>query len=132
MHVRPRLATIMRRERAASPLPVRGGLPPRALQRVRDYVESHLEDNISLETLAATSGLSMYHFTRAFKQSQGVTPHHYLLQRRMERARELLTGTDLPLSEIAFACGFSDQSHFSRRFRDLVGVPPSTFKWSNR
>jgi transcriptional regulator GlxA family with amidase domain len=119
-------------QRAASPRPARGGLPPRALQRVRDYVESHLRGNLSLETLAATSGLSMYHFLREFKQSQGVTPHHYLVQRRIERARELLTRTDLSVSEIAFACGFSDQSHFGRRFRELVGVPPSAFRRSNR
>jgi transcriptional regulator GlxA family with amidase domain len=118
--------------RHASPRLARGGLTPRALRRVRDYVESHLRGNLSLETLAATSGLSMYHFLREFKRSQGVTPHHYLLQRRIERARELLTRTDLSMSEIAFACGFSDQSHFGRRFRELVGVPPSAFRRSNR
>jgi AraC-like DNA-binding protein len=132
MHVRPRLETIVSQQRAVSPRPARGGLPPRPLRRVRDYVESHLQGNLSLKTLAATSGLSMYHFLREFKQSQGVTPHHYLLQRRIERARELLTRTDLSVSEIAFACGFSDQSHFGRRFRELVGVPPSAFRRSNR
>jgi Helix-turn-helix domain/GAF domain len=62
----------------------------------------------------------------------GVTPGHYLLQRRIERARDLLTSTDLSMSEIAFAAGFSDQSHFARRFRELVGVSPSAFKWSKR
>jgi AraC family transcriptional regulator len=99
---------------------------------VHEYVESHLKENISLETLAGTSGLSIYHFARAFKRSQGVTPHHYLLQRRIQRASQLLTSSDLSMSEIAFATGFSDQSHFARRFRELVGVPPSTFKWANR
>jgi transcriptional regulator of acetoin/glycerol metabolism len=132
LHVRPRLGTSMSQRRAALPRQARGGLSPRTLRRVRDHVESHLEENLSIETLAAASGLSMYHFIRAFKQSQGVTPHHYLLHRRIERARELLTRTDLSMSQVAFACGFSDQSHFARRFRELVGVPPSTFKWSNR
>jgi AraC-like DNA-binding protein len=132
MHVRPRLGTIARRGDIAPARPARGGLPPGALRRVHEYVQSHLEENISLETLARTSGLSIFHFTRVFKQSQGVTPHHYLIQRRVERARELLSHTDLSMSEIAFATGFSDPSHFARRFRELVGVPPSTFKWTNR
>jgi transcriptional regulator of acetoin/glycerol metabolism len=132
MHVRPRLGTIARQRDTASAHPARGGLPPGALRRVRGYVQSHIDENISLETLARTSGLSIFHFTRAFKQSQGVTPHHYLIQRRVERARELLTRSDLSMSQIALATGFSDQSHFARRFRELVGVPPSTFKWANR
>jgi AraC-like DNA-binding protein len=132
LHSLPRLAVLGSRRQAALSRPARGGLPPRALRRVREYVETHLEETIRLETLAATSGLSMYHFTRAFKQSQGVTPHSYLLQRRIERAQELLTSTDLPMGRIAFATGFSDQSHFARRFREFVGVPPSTFKWSKR
>jgi transcriptional regulator of acetoin/glycerol metabolism len=131
-HVRPRLATIARWPQSASAPSARGGLPPRSLRRVHEYVESHLKENISLETLAGTSGLSIYHFARAFKRSQGVTPHHYLLQRRIQRASQLLTSSDLSMSEIAFATGFSDQSHFARRFRELVGVPPSTFKWANR
>ena len=64
-----------------------GGLPPRALRRVREYVESHLQENIGLEELAATAGLSMFHFARVFKQSEGVTPHSYLLQRRVSRLK---------------------------------------------
>ena len=67
----------------------RGGLPPRVLQRVRDYVETHLEDSISLQDLASTAGLSTSHFIRAFKQSEGMTPHRYLLHRRVRRALDL-------------------------------------------
>jgi AraC-like DNA-binding protein len=70
----------------------------------------------------------MFHFARAFKQSEGVTPHGYLLERRVE----LLTGTNLSLSEIALASGFSDQSHLARHFRQRVGVSPSLFRWSKR
>jgi transcriptional regulator GlxA family with amidase domain len=104
----------------------RSGLPPRALRRVREYIESHVEENIALETLAGIAGFSM--FARAFKQSEGVTPHGYLLERRVERAQKLLSGTNLSLSEIALASGFSDQSHLARHFRQRVGVSPSMFR----
>src|SRR5262245_49901799 len=110
----------------------RGGLPPRALRRVRDFIETHLEENISIQTLADVAGLSMCHFARAFKQSEGVTPHDFLVQRRVLRAQELLAGTDLPLSQIAVAVGFADQSHCARRFREHVGLTPSRYRWSMR
>jgi transcriptional regulator GlxA family with amidase domain len=117
-----------------APLPMlaRGGLPPKALRRVREYVMAHLEESISVQSLAAIVGLSRYHFARAFKQSEGVTPHRFLLQCRVRRAQELLAGTALSLSEIALAAGFSDQSHCSRRFRELVGLTPSKYRWSTR
>jgi AraC-like DNA-binding protein len=102
------------------------------LRRVREFIEAHLEENISIQTLAGIAGLSMYHFARAFKKSEGMTPHEYLIQRRVRRAKDLLAGTDLPLSEIALASGFSDQSHCARRFREHVGVTPSSYRWSLR
>ena len=111
---------------------IRGGLPPRALRRVREYIDGHLEETISIEALAGIVGLSMYHFARAFKQSEGLTPHDYLVRRRVRRAQELLASTDLPLSEIALASGFSDQSHCARRFREHVGITPSSYRWSMR
>ena len=111
---------------------MRGGLPPKMLRRVRDYIEAHLEEKISIESLADAIGLSMFHFARAFKQSEGVTPHDYLIRRRVNRAMELLAGTDLPLSEIAVTVGFSDQSHCARRFREIVGVCPRDYRWSTR
>jgi len=111
---------------------IRGGLPPRALRRVRDFIETHLEENISIQVLAGIAGLSMYHFARAFKQSEGMTPHEYLIQCRVQRAKDLLAETDLPLSEVALASGFSDQSHCARRFREHVGVTPSSYRWSMR
>ena len=110
----------------------RGGLPPRVLQRVRDYVETHLEDSISLQNLASTAGLSTSHFSRAFKQSEGMTPHRYLLHRRVRRALGLLAETTLAMSEVAMASGFADQSHFCRQFRKLVGATPSRYRWSTR
>ena len=110
----------------------RGGLPPRALQRVCDFIETHLEESISVEALASIAALSMCHFARAFKQSQGMTPHDYVVRRRVKRAQELLAQTDLPLSEIALAVGFADQSHCARRFREHVGLSPSRYRWSMR
>jgi transcriptional regulator GlxA family with amidase domain len=67
-----------------------------------------------------------------FKQSAGVTPHVYLTQRRVERAREMLVQTNLPLAEIAFAVGFFDQGHLARHFRHLLGKTPREFRWSQR
>jgi transcriptional regulator GlxA family with amidase domain len=110
----------------------RGGLPPGALRRVRDYVDAHLGENISISVLASAAGLSMYHFARAFKQSMGLAPHAYLVKRRVQRVKDLLAGTDLSLTEIAFATGFSDQSHCARRFREHIGVSPSDYRWSMR
>jgi len=111
---------------------VRGGLAPRAMRKVRDHIEAHLDGKISIVALAAVAGLSPFHFARAFKQSAGATPHDYLIQRRVERVRVLLVGTNLPLSEIALAVGFSDQSHCARRFREHVGMCPSDYRWSMR
>ena len=111
---------------------IRGGLSPQALRRVREYVETHLEDNISLQELAGMAGLSTSHFGRAFKQSEGVSPHRYLLLCRVRHASGLLLETELALSEIAIASGFADQSHFCRQFNKLVGTTPSTYRWSMR
>jgi AraC-like DNA-binding protein len=82
--------------------------------------------------LAGVAGLSPFYFARAFKKSEGVTPHDYLIRCRVERTMELLAGTDLALSEIAIAAGFSDQSHCARRFREHVGVCPHDYRWSTR
>ena len=132
----PRLQAEQRPEMSydttAQPSVHRGGLPPRALRRVREFIEAHLEENISLQVLAVIVGLSMSHFARAFKQSEGVTPHDYVLRCRVRRAQELLADTELPLSEIAIAVGFADQSHCARRFREHVGLTPSRYRWSLR
>src|SRR4029077_20174045 len=100
----------------------RGGLPPAVTRRVRDYIDANLDQNIGLDMLASTAGLSGHHFARAFRQSFGEPPHGYVLRRRIERAQEMLKQSDQPLSEIALAVGFSDHSHFARHFRPLVGI----------
>ena len=96
------------------------------MRRVREYVETHLSESMDLAELAAIAGLSVYHFARAFKQSAGVAPHHYLVRRRVERAQEMLARSELPLSEVALATGFSDQSHLARHFRQMLGTDPGT------
>jgi AraC-like DNA-binding protein len=132
LHARPRLDLVGTLGKLAPAPPVHGGLSPGALRRVRDYVETHLSDSIDLATLAAVAGLSIHHFAREFKQSAGVAPHHYLIQKRVERAQDMLARTNLSLSEIAYAVGFSDQSHLARHFRQIVSVTPRQFRWSQR
>lgn len=103
-------------------------LAPRQIRAVQAYVETHLHQQISLADLAATAGLSSFHFLRSFKGSLGSTPARYVLARRMERARYLLKVGNLTVSEIGIGVGFEDVSHFSRAFRRLVGVTPSAFR----
>jgi transcriptional regulator GlxA family with amidase domain len=76
--------------------------------------------------------LSTHHFARAFKQTVGMPPHGYVLQRRIERAQHMLVSTQLPLSEIALSAGFSDQSHLARHFRRMTGLSPSLVRLEQR
>jgi transcriptional regulator GlxA family with amidase domain len=110
----------------------RGGLAPVALKRVLAYVEGHLAERVSIEQLAAVAGLSVFHFARAFKQSEGRTPHEHLVERRVAHAHRLLKETDTPLPEIALASGFADQSHLARHFKKRLGMSPRTFRQSER
>lgn len=106
----------------------RGGLAPYRLGQIRDYIEAHLDRPLPLAELAARVQLSEYHFARMFKRSQGLTPHQYVLQRRLARAEALLRDTALPLAEIALACGFSSSSHLASRFRQARGLAPSQLR----
>ena len=108
----------------------RGGLPPRVVRRLREHIDSNIDQRISVEALAKLANLSVCYFVRAFKLSVGVTPHDYLIRRRVKRTMELLSGTDMSLSEIALAAGFADQSHCARRFRQHVGMSPRDYRWS--
>jgi AraC-like DNA-binding protein len=126
--MRPRSMLLTELERRFSVQPPRGGLPAGVLRRICEHIESHLENNISLEVLAADARLSVYHFARAFRQSMGISPHRYVMQQRVKKAQEMLARTDLSLASIAIAVGFADQSHFSRHFRRLVGTTPSGFR----
>ena len=130
-HTRLRLDTIDTLKLPPVP-PAHGGLSAGTMRRVREYVEAHLDESVNLGMLAAVAGLSVHHFAREFKQSAGVTPHHYLTQRRVERAQQMLTRTGLSLSEIAYATGFSDQGHLARHFRQMLGTTPGSFRSSHR
>jgi AraC family transcriptional regulator len=110
------------------PLPASKGLSPERLQRVRDYVEAHLDDDLSLTVLADIACLSPYHFSRSFKQAAGVGPQRYVIERRVERAKRLLRQTHLPVALIAQEAGFADQSHLTQMFRREVGVTPGRFR----
>jgi transcriptional regulator GlxA family with amidase domain len=111
---------------------VRCGLPPRAKHRVLEYIVTHLSERITNDALAQVAGLSVCHFARMFKQTEGISPHRYVLQCRVKWAQELLADTNMSLAEIATAAGFSDQSHYTRWFREIIGVTPSSYRWSTR
>jgi AraC family transcriptional regulator len=106
----------------------RGGLAAWQKNQVRDYIEEHLDDNISLAKLAGLARLSPFHFARAFKQSFELPPHRYLTLRRIERAKELLSQPDLSVTRIGVNVGFSDTSSFSAAFRRQTGVTPTDFR----
>ena len=130
VHSRPRISTLGDLMVAAAPEPSRGGLSPAVTRRVCDYIEGHLDEKMRLDGLAAMSGLSTDHFARAFHRSVGMPPHTYLLRRRLEHVEHMLRETRAPLSEIALATGFSDQSHLARHFRRWAGVSPRQVRWT--
>lgn len=114
---------------SAFDLPLRsGGLSSRQLQQCLEMIEDYLDTDISLAMLAQPFHLSTRHFTRLFVRSTGVPPYRYLLGRRIARARVLLKDPALTLSSIAQACGFADQSHFTRVFTGTLGVSPGAFR----
>jgi AraC family transcriptional regulator len=105
-----------------------GGLSDRQLLQVTDYINDHLAQDIKLSDLAQLLGMSQFHFSRLFKQSMGVTPHQYVLQQRVERAKQLLKETKLSVMEIALLCGFSSHSHLGKWFRQHIGMTPKAYR----
>jgi AraC-like DNA-binding protein len=132
VHSRPRMSLLSNLPAPEATSLSRGGLSPALKRRICDYIDSHLDQKISLHDLSSMAGFSAHHFARAFRQSVGVPPHGYLLQRRLEHVERLLRDTQLPLSQVAQAVGFSDQSHLARHFRRLTGMPPSLARWKER
>jgi AraC family transcriptional regulator len=104
------------------------GLSHERLQRVRDYIEAHLDDRLTLADLAGVACLSPYHFSRSFKQAVGVGPQRYVMERRIARAKVLMRRTRQPLASIALEVGFADQSHLTAIFRREIGVTPGRFR----
>lgn len=108
-------------------LPSLQGFERQQFGRVIDYIEAHLTEDISLSDLALVAGLSKFHFSRLFKQTIGLTPHKYLLKRRIEKAARVLKRGHLSIADVAFMFGFTDQSHFTRAFKQVKGVTPRLF-----
>jgi AraC-like DNA-binding protein len=109
--------------------PIRRGLSetliPTKARRVIDYIESNLPCDLQLVELCAVAGISRSHFARAFRNTVGMAPHTFVLQRRLARAVELLTPQKLSIREVAERCGFADQAHLTRAFKTQFGHPPS-------
>jgi AraC family transcriptional regulator len=98
------------------------------MRRLVDFIDENLDRDLSLESMAAEAEISPLYLPHAFKVAVGHSPHQYVLQRRIQKARSLLTSTDSPIADIALAVGFSSQSHLSNWFRRLVGVSPASYR----
>jgi AraC family transcriptional regulator len=109
-----------------------GKLSPWQLRRALDFMVVHLNDDPTIAELAQQCGLSSGYFSRAFRQTTGVTPHRWLIQKRVERARALLLQSALGLADIAVICGFVDQSHFTRVFARFEGDSPGRWRLTHR
>ena len=105
-----------------------GGLAGWKLRRALEYIDAHLDQNLSLSQIAETVGMSPYYFSRALKQSTGFAPHEYIVSQRIKRAKRLLAETKMPIIDVALAVGFVNHSHFSTQFRKLVGGSPKAYR----
>jgi len=125
-----RIGTLVKFPGTLQVVPSRGssGLQRYKLRRVMAYIEASIGGPISLDDLASVAGVSRFHFHRQFRKSVGVTPHEYVLRARIERAKGLLTDSDLTVGEVSGAVGFADQSHFSNIFRKLTAMTPRGFR----
>jgi AraC family transcriptional regulator len=104
------------------------GLAPWQIRKISVYVAENLGTTLLIADLAAHVGLSRFHFSRAFKDTFGDTPHRYVVSRRIEQAQGLMLSTNDTLADIALACGLVDQAHLGRIFRQIVGEPPGTWR----
>jgi AraC-like DNA-binding protein len=104
------------------------GLPAARLKRVLAFIDTHLDENISLAALAQNAKLSVFYFATQFKRSTGLSPHRYILQRRVLRASELLRNTSLSVLDVSLDLGFQHQNNFARAFRRMTGMTPTRFR----
>jgi AraC family transcriptional regulator len=105
-----------------------GRIPSRGLAHVVDYVEANIDQNLQLESLASVAAMSVYHFARRFKETVGMSPHAYVLTRRIRRAESMLRQGGTGLAHVAAACGFSSQAHFTTAFHRYLGVTPGVYR----
>lgn len=106
---------------------LKGKLSPRQVQLIIEFIDANLSSDLGLDELAALVDLSPSYFCHAFKQTLGTPPHRYVIQQRVERAKQLIKHENFSLSEVAALCGFSDQSHLTRHFKRLTGMTPKKF-----
>jgi AraC family transcriptional regulator len=106
----------------------RQGLPERRLRAVVDYIEAHLSEDVTLGQLANLAHMSQFHLGHLFKQSTGLSPHQYLLRRRIAKAKTLLATGKLALAEISCMLGFASQTHFTTVFRKFAGITPLAYR----
>ena len=104
------------------------GLAPFKLKQILELINDSLSEEISLLELAKFLNLSQFHFCREFKKSVGVTPHHYIMQQRVKMAKRVLKQQDASIAEVAVECGFSNQSHLGRVFKQHTGTTPRRFR----
>jgi AraC family transcriptional regulator len=105
-----------------------GKLTARQLEQVREYILSHLDQDVRLADLATVAGLSEFHFARLFKQATGLSPHQFHLQYRVEQAKRLLSDPEAEIADVAQQVGFANQAHLNRQFKRWVGVTPHQFR----
>jgi AraC family transcriptional regulator len=106
----------------------RGGLGSARLRRIKELVHAKMGDDLSLDEMAQSIGLSTAHFARMFRKSTGETPHQFVLRQRVERAKAMLRVPDVRVLDVAVACGFTTQQHFAQVFRDVCGVSPTQYR----
>jgi len=106
----------------------RGGLSPRQVRSVTDYMRDHLSEDVGLQALADLVRLSRFHFCRAFRHTTGHTPHQYLMRLRIEKARQLLADPRLSVTDVALAVGYQTPSAFTQAFRSVLGVTPTVYR----
>lgn len=106
----------------------KGGLPKYQLKEVINYINEHLDHNLTLAELAASVQISPHHFASLFKQSTGFTPHQYVMKCRIDKAKQLLISRELTLVEICHQVGFQSQSHFTRVFREHTQLTPKAYR----
>ena len=106
----------------------KGGLGSARLRTIKELVRAKIEDDLSLDEMAQSVGLSTAHFARMFRKSTGETPHQFVLRQRIERAKAMLRAPDARILDVAVACGFKTQQHFAQVFRDVCRVSPTVYR----
>jgi AraC family transcriptional regulator len=132
-HILLGVSSYLQRTVGTAHKPMRGGLAPWQERRAKEMMETGKQQELSIGDLAAACGLSITHFSRAFRQSCGTTPHRWMMSKRLEKVQALLQETEIPLASIAVECGFADQAHLTNAFSKQFGSPPGAMRrlWRN-